>query len=72
MFTYESTPNDDDGHIHYFACKNERRSYREVIEWCNDQFGAKCWNGRWCCTYGGTSFWFQRDEDAFAFKMRWG
>jgi hypothetical protein len=40
-----------------------------ITEWCFEQFGET--GERWALTHGRGYYWFERDEDAAAFKLRW-
>lgn len=50
----------------------------DMFQWCSEQFGDR-WNGRWAQqprVYSDGMRWeyffFSLEDDAFAFKMRWG
>lgn len=42
---------------------------REVLAWCDDQFGRPSGN-RWTYVYPGGTIRFRNEADAFIFKMR--
>jgi len=39
----------------------------EVFEWCEENFV----DDKWCCGPLALDFYFEDDEDAMAFKLRW-
>jgi len=39
----------------------------KVYNWCNENFGED----RWSTTGGGRFYWFEKQEDAMVFKLRW-
>ncbi len=46
----------------------------EVRDWCSEQFGNLCiendrWD--WISTFGNTRYWFQNEQDAALFLLRW-
>jgi hypothetical protein len=49
----------------------------EMIEWCTEQFGPVLYpshRSTYCNRWidAGDAFYFSDENDAFAFKMRWG
>lgn len=40
-------------------------SWREIHEWCRAQFGNEHY------TWTGSTFWFETEQDAVLFNLRW-
>lgn len=52
----------------------------EMLTWAEAHFGSgadihgddkRYMAARWCYSSNSWNFWFHREEDAFAFKLRW-
>lgn len=73
-YAYGHNPDDEDGFAYYFSCNQWHlpdESYAVVLEWCEEQFGERSYDGRWVSSAQGGSVWLKTEADAFEFRMRW-
>ena len=62
------------GRAKWYYCKYKFGTLAQVLDWCTEQYGELSHNGdawmRWKPM--GTSIRFLHEDDAVAFKLRWG
>jgi hypothetical protein len=42
-----------------------RESFREILAWCRENFGTRCWNNDF------ETIWLYGDDAAMLFLLRW-
>ena len=51
---------------YYRMILSDHSNWSEIHDWCEQEFGGNHYS------WNGSNFWFETQEDAFRFALRWG